>query len=53
VETTVVSRQGKEGAIALCTKGDFVGEASLTPLPLYLERVAVYLNLGIPSKCDS
>jgi CRP/FNR family transcriptional regulator, cyclic AMP receptor protein len=40
VETTVVSRQGKEGAIALCTKGDFVGEASLTPLPLYLDSAS-------------
>lgn len=40
VETTVVSRQGKEGAIALCTKGDFVGEACLTPLPLYLDSAS-------------
>ena len=40
VETTVVSRQGKEGTIALYKKGDFVGEAALTALPLYLDSAA-------------
>jgi CRP/FNR family cyclic AMP-dependent transcriptional regulator len=37
VTTTVLSQQGKEGTIALYTKGDFVGEASLTKQPLYLD----------------
>lgn len=37
VQITVRSRQGKEGAIAIFSKGDFVGEASLTRQPLYLD----------------
>lgn len=40
VQTTVVSPQGKEGTIALYTRGDFVGEASLTALPLYRDSAA-------------
>lgn len=46
VERTVISEQGKEGTIAICAKGDFVGEASLTQQPVYLDcAVAV-------SDCD-
>jgi CRP/FNR family cyclic AMP-dependent transcriptional regulator len=37
VESSVLSPQGKEGTIALFAKGDFVGEASLTQQPLYLD----------------
>jgi CRP-like cAMP-binding protein len=37
VESSVVSPQGKEGTIALFAKGDFVGEASLTQQPVYLD----------------
>lgn len=37
VETSVVSKQGKEGTIAQYKAGDFVGEASLTQQSLYLE----------------
>jgi len=37
VQITVVSKQGKEGTIALLSKGDFVGEGCLTLQPLYLD----------------
>jgi CRP-like cAMP-binding protein len=37
IETTVISLQGKVGTIALYSKGDFVGETSLTEQPLYLD----------------
>jgi CRP/FNR family cyclic AMP-dependent transcriptional regulator len=37
VQITVVSKQGREGIIALLTEGDFAGEISLTPQPLYLD----------------
>lgn len=47
VETTVVSRQGKEGAIALCKKGDFVGETSLTQLPLYLDSATAVTDCDL------
>lgn len=37
VESTVVSKQGKEGTIAQYGRGDFVGEASLSPQPVHLD----------------
>ena len=37
VQSSVTSPQGKEGTIAEFKKGDFVGEASLTAQPLYLD----------------
>jgi CRP-like cAMP-binding protein len=36
VQVTVVSAQGKEGVVALLSKGDFVGEGCLAGQPLYL-----------------
>jgi len=36
VQVTVVSAQGKEGVVALLSKGDFVGEGGLAGQPLYL-----------------
>jgi CRP/FNR family cyclic AMP-dependent transcriptional regulator len=40
VESSVLSPHGKEGTIAVLNKGDFVGEASLTRQPLYLDTAA-------------
>ena len=37
VHITVLSKQGKEGMIGQLSAGDFVGEASLTAQPLYLD----------------
>lgn len=37
ITSSVISRQGKEGTIALFAAGDFVGEACLTSQPLYLD----------------
>jgi len=42
VQISVVSQQGREGTIALLSVGDFVGEASLTRLPFYLESAIAF-----------
>lgn len=42
VRNTVLSKQGREGTIALLTAGDFVGESSLASQPVYLHSAIAH-----------
>ena len=47
IQITVLSKQGKEGAIAIFSDGDFVGEASLMPQPLYLDSALAVTDCDV------
>lgn len=52
VQISVLSKQGREGIIGLLSKGDFVGEASLTGQVSYLESAKAFTDcstLKIPA----
>ena len=52
VQISVLSKQGREGMIGLLSKGDFVGEASLTGQVSYLESAKAFTDcraLKIPA----
>ncbi len=47
VRSTVLSKQGREGTIALLAAGDFTGEASLTKQPVYLNTAIAHTTCEI------
>jgi CRP/FNR family transcriptional regulator, cyclic AMP receptor protein len=49
VQVTVVSKQGREGALATLAAGDFVGEATLTRNPLYLDSAVALTDCELLS----